>query len=666
MLLGNAFNNFFFLSIFVIYVLFRTATVYPELQLYLFFFSIFQHDCQEFVTLLLDSLHESLNNARNNNNNNNNAFQKPMQEATSSKSKQMAQTLSSPLETSSSSSVNVIIQKSPSSVSSSSSSSIKHTVSAAAATETDHVELVAAAATTTTTEANSTSLASHNQNNSHVFTSQYEQQAGSTVLGVSSSPKLSLDSHNSASAISNQVDTQPQTPALISNTSNCDLQQQPSNSNLTAPTPGVRMVHQGCSSGHKKPFHYTPNQLYTQGHNHQVTVVNTATNTTTTSACGSAAAVTSSNLTDVAAGVTTNSALEDCTEKMGGVKSQRQFSSLVRNFDRSPPKEMNQSVVPDSCISSSTQLCIANSSSNSSPNSANQVPISSEAATNNRPGSVLSFQNDSLCTSDNQFLVHSTNMGEAGAVGQKCLPNLEDFYAKEMKTLNTNVLVSELEEQIQTDSEKFVKSDNRNRLNAENCDNNLEQILGAEAAKADLGPGQEKVKDINIRLDKKSRSYQHYPSSSCKSGLHYEDWSNINNIKRIKIEADGDEKNIKRQALQKFNLDHSTVRVEEIMADPGCTMDEEDDEEEEEEEDIVMEKDEDAEDALLEDEVGSGGERRCRMSPLRESPGPDADYTTADIEAADHSWDCHLIKNNSIVVDTFHGQFKNTVSNLFL
>lgn len=626
-----------------------------------------QHDCQEFVTLLLDSLHESLNNARNNNNNNNNnAFQKPMQ-ATSSKSEQMAHTLthSSSLDTSSSSSMNVITQKSHSSVSSSLSHSTKHTISAAAATEAEYDELVAAAATATTTATNSTSLATRNQNNSHMFSLQHEQQAGNTAMGISSSSKLNLASYNTASAISNKVEIQPKSSALISNISNCDLQQQqPSNSKLIATTPGVRVALQGCSSGHKKPFHYTPNQLYTQGYNHQVTMVNTAgtvTNTTTTNICCSAAENISSSLTDVAAGLTTSSALEECTEKVGGVKGQRQFSSLVRNFDSSPQKEMNQSVIPDNYISSSTQLYAANSGSNSITSSTNQISISSEAATNNRLGSVLSFQNDSLCASSDQFLVHSTNMSEAGAVGPKCLPNIEDFYAKEMKTLNTNVLVSELEEQIQTDSEKFVKSDNRNRLNAENCDNNLEQILGAEAAKADLGPGQEKVKDINIRLDKKSRSYQHYPSPSCKSGLHYEDWSNINNIKRIKIEADGDEKNMKRQALQKFNLDHSTVRVEEIMADPGCTMDEEN---EEEEEDMAMEKDDDVDDALLEDEeaeVSSGGERHCKTSPLHESPGPDADYTTADIEAADHSWGCHLIKNNSIVVDTFHGQFKNTV-----
>ncbi|CAE1268979.1 unnamed protein product [Acanthosepion pharaonis] len=274
-----------------------------------------QHDCQEFVTLLLDSLHESLNNARNNNNNNNNnAFQKPMQ-ATSSKSEQMAHALthSSSLDTSSSSSMNVITQKSHSSVSSSLSYSTKHTISAAATTEAVYEELVAAAATTTTAT-NSTSLATHNQNNSHMFSLQHEQQAVNTAMGISSSSKLKLASYNTASAISNKVEIQP-----------------------------------------------------------------------------------------------------------------------------------------------------------------------------------------------------------------------------------------------------------------------------------------------------------------------------------------------------------NTVRVEEIMADPGCTMDEENDEEEE---DMAMEKDDDVDDTLLEDEeaeVSSVGERHCKTSLLHESPGPDADYTTADIEAADHSWGCHLIKNNSIVVDTFHGQFKNTV-----
>jgi ubiquitin C-terminal hydrolase len=37
-------------------------------------------------------------------------------------------------------------------------------------------------------------------------------------------------------------------------------------------------------------------------------------------------------------------------------------------------------------------------------------------------------------------------------------------------------------------------------------------------------------------------------------------------------------------------------------------------------------------------------------------------YTPADVEAANEAWDKYKQKNSSVVVDTFQGQFKSTVS----
>ena len=80
------------------------------------------------------------------------------------------------------------------------------------------------------------------------------------------------------------------------------------------------------------------------------------------------------------------------------------------------------------------------------------------------------------------------------------LPCLDDFYSKETKTLNTNVQVSEFLQEITVDSEKFAKVDNRNRSPSKEVnilqeafedENKAEKILIGES----LGSG---VKETNL------------------------------------------------------------------------------------------------------------------------------------------------------------------------
>ena len=43
-------------------------------------------------------------------------------------------------------------------------------------------------------------------------------------------------------------------------------------------------------------------------------------------------------------------------------------------------------------------------------------------------------------------------------------------------------------------------------------------------------------------------------------------------------------------------------------------------------------------------------------------PNPARCFTAADVAAANAAWECYKSRNNSVVVDTFQGQFKSTVS----
>lgn len=79
------------------------------------------------------------------------------------------------------------------------------------------------------------------------------------------------------------------------------------------------------------------------------------------------------------------------------------------------------------------------------------------------------------------------------------LPSLDDFYSKETKTLNTNVIVSEFLQEITSDSEKFAKVDNRHRPPCKEI-NILQEAFGEEdkTEKVLIGHRFGGVKDTNL------------------------------------------------------------------------------------------------------------------------------------------------------------------------
>ncbi|KAJ8309900.1 hypothetical protein KUTeg_011765, partial [Tegillarca granosa] len=133
------------------------------------------------------------------------------------------------------------------------------------------------------------------------------------------------------------------------------------------------------------------------------------------------------------------------------------------------------------------------------------------------------------------------------------IPLFEQFYSKDTKTLNTNMLVNEYtEDSIAVDSDKFSKPDN-----ISNQDNSIEVNLASLANEPvhfnvemnKDGSPSKGLKDTNIWADKKNTCRL---SKMCSDDLFFsEDRITEGDIKRMRFEKT--EKNLQQQELSKFN-----------------------------------------------------------------------------------------------------------------
>lgn len=237
------------------------------------------------------------------------------------------------------------------------------------------------------------------------------------------------------------------------------------------------------------------------------------------------------------------------------------------------------------------------------------------------------------------------------AVPSTSVHSLEDIYAKETKTLNTNVLAEEfLPETVAVDSDKFMKQDNTrlssNRPDLIEEEGLLNNILEASAKKDDdCNP--RPLKDVNLRADKKSKLSKATCASGKMQNLEQDDYD-MNSVKRMKFE--GTEKNLQMQELSKINKERilfGTRRVN-MEEEPTIDIDADSDSEESENQDVEMELSED------DDDETDGGE--AEVLAVGNS------FTTSEVIAAEAAWQKYLSKNDSVIVDTFQGQFKSTVS----
>ena len=98
--------------------------------------------------------------------------------------------------------------------------------------------------------------------------------------------------------------------------------------------------------------------------------------------------------------------------------------------------------------------------------------------------------------------------------------------------------------------------------------------------------------------------------------------------------------NIREDISDKASTSEST-ETEDMEAEAESSASEDEKEEEEEEEPVS---------------------RGSMMGGNSALPNPARCYTAADVAAANAAWDLYKARNNSVVVDTFQGQFKSTVS----
>ena len=135
------------------------------------------------------------------------------------------------------------------------------------------------------------------------------------------------------------------------------------------------------------------------------------------------------------------------------------------------------------------------------------------------------------------------------AIPMVSVPSLVDLYSKETKTLNTNVLATEFisETGMNTDSEKFAKEDNTSRSEAMIEEDDILQSMAEVTTKTD-GYETKRVKDINIRADKKTK----FPKGACggNSIPEKEECFSLSGVKRMKFE--GTEKNLQMQEMCKL------------------------------------------------------------------------------------------------------------------
>ena len=262
------------------------------------------------------------------------------------------------------------------------------------------------------------------------------------------------------------------------------------------------------------------------------------------------------------------------------------------------------------------------------------------------------------------------------AVTTTCSPLIQDLYAKETKTLNTNVLAREFSsETITMDSDKFAKHDNTSEM-AEMID--AEDLLLPSVHDETIKPvgfGSKPIKDVNIRADKKSKSPK---SAAAGSGgmmnIEKEDCFDLRSVKRMKFE--GTEKNLQMQEICKIqkeallcealnvnkpsnsnvnkasnsdvnkpsNSDKFGFRKD---ASPSMESDVESDMVEDVDQEVEMEVS-DEEDSLAPSNIQTDREM----------------YTASELIAAEQAWAQYHRTNDSVIVDTFQGQFKSTVSKL--
>lgn len=271
---------------------------------------------------------------------------------------------------------------------------------------------------------------------------------------------------------------------------------------------------------------------------------------------------------------------------------------------------------------------------------------------------------------------------------KKKLPSIEKFYAKETKTLNTNVLVSESsEDSLNFDSSKYAKPENcpvvHNDIGVSHVVN--EPMVMIDLKRCRVSP--KGVKDVNIYADLCNKNVNMYCDN-------YED---TEKVKRSKF--DSFEKNFQHQAFSKLNciqeksndIDRELgmtmtddkcddisveakanvslggVNVENEQKQSKSMLRNEDKQEQEviqrESNDVDIDQDPDSVEAVDQEEEEEGEDPEPESSEKMEDDIGDGIWDDEKLlSLAEKRWTDHVMENQSVIVKTFHGQYKSSVS----
>ncbi|XP_033759609.1 uncharacterized protein LOC117341858 [Pecten maximus] len=290
-----------------------------------------------------------------------------------------------------------------------------------------------------------------------------------------------------------------------------------------------------------------------------------------------------------------------------------------------------------------------------------QLPPLAEVDTNSKNDFRFSGQQNLDMSALRPLLNNSTEF-------KQTLPSLHQFYAKESKTLNTNVLLEKESggESLNTDSHKFAKQDNDSplRLNEVNL---LQDMAPMEVDKNDHPKG---LKDVNIQVDKCNKAsigialcfaeQDSLPVQTAKKNTDSESMCfdpDVDGVKRMKFEST--EKNFQHQAFSKLNKKMADTEgsCSTVLQDFKNRHDSVPDSPKSTDTDTKLEDEVESNSILgLSESVGAQ-----QLEEDEDEEEEDEDEEDVLCDAADQAWDSYIKRHNSIVVSTFQGMFKSTV-----
>lgn len=274
---------------------------------------------------------------------------------------------------------------------------------------------------------------------------------------------------------------------------------------------------------------------------------------------------------------------------------------------------------------------------------------------------------------------------------KKKLPSIEKFYAKETKTLNTNVLVSESsEDSLNFDSAKYAKQENcpvvHNDIGVNHVIN--EPMVMIDLKRCRVSP--KGVKDVNIYADMCNKNVNMYCDN-------YED---TEKVKRSKF--DSFEKNFQHQAFSKLNCIQeksngcdsesqwtvageksgkcadNVMEVKTHALPNGVNVENESEESktmlktefkqeqevnQRESNDVDIDQDPDSVEAVEQEEEEEAEDNEQESSDKMEDDIGDGVWDDEKLlSLAQKRWTDHVVENQSVIVKTFHGQYKSSVS----